>query len=68
MINNFDLSNELFEIVPFSKYALWKHKVEKTVTLWVELHSDIYNKKYNVQGEGGTLNVAKILYQIFHQI
>ncbi len=34
-MNNFDLSDELFEIVPFSKYPLWKHKVEKAATLWV---------------------------------
>lgn len=31
----FRIMNELFEVVPFSKYALWKHKVEKTATLWV---------------------------------
>jgi len=35
MIRGFDLSSELLGIVPFSKYALWKHKVEKAATLWV---------------------------------
>ena len=35
MIRGFGVSSEILGIVPFSKYALWKHKVEKAATLWV---------------------------------
>jgi len=62
MIADFDLSSELFEIVPFSQYAPWKHSFAKTAKLWgLVTTAWVGHIKYNRQDEGGILNDCRVI-------
>jgi hypothetical protein len=45
LLTVFSLTGSSVYFVPFSKYALWKHKVAKAATLWVKLQREFFYKK-----------------------
>jgi hypothetical protein len=54
----FSLIGPDYWVVPFLKYALWKHKVAKAANLWVKLHMNPSKKSKPTGLRGATQSVC----------
>ena len=65
-VRKFSLIGPDYWVVPFLKYALWKHKVAKAANLWVKLHFIFSMLKKPSRWVRGAPNVSAS--KIYHRI